>query len=170
MAGFEVATYGRFWVATEVAMNAKTETYLKTGLGMAAPYIARIDELLTISTTMLGATDDWETFVSEYVNTEGVRVFENAWLWKKQVCMEGNLTGAVSADFTPLIRNVSYLKITSAHYDFKTAKAESRISAQFYFGTATVSSLGGNLKASGQNCDTLRDILITYVCPQIVAG
>lgn len=109
-------------------------------------------------------------FVTDFINDEGRREYENLWFFTDSLTMEAKnfLTGD-DFDAAPLRRNLSYWSIKKQHYDFAEATDKSRLSLYFRSEYAG-GGITFDLKASGENCDYLRDIFFRYVSPNLKAS
>jgi len=76
-----------------------------------------------------------------------------------------NIAGEDNFDITPLHKNIVYIKIKDEDYDFKKAKLTSRCHVSFRIGPAQIA---GELKASRENCDYLKQILLQHIIPNLI--
>ena len=105
-----------------------------------------------------------DIFVSEYVDNNGERQYENLWLFNDSFACEAKLF--LTVDDFDAVRNtdkIVHWTIKKIDYDFKKASAKSRMTLNFKL----VSTIGGEMKASQENCDALRDIFRKYILPNI---
>jgi hypothetical protein len=99
-------------------------------------------------------------FLTDYIQSDGTRIFENLWFFSKNFAMEAKqFLGNDDFDITSLHKRVDYWDIQKRDYDFKKATDKSRLNMSFGIDTGR----GGSLKASKENCDYLRDIFLKYV-------
>lgn len=66
-------------------------------------------------------------------------------------------------DITPIKNRILYWRIEKQDYDFKKATEKSRLYLEFTLDTG----ISGEFKASKENCDYLRDIILKYVLPNL---
>lgn len=100
-----------------------------------------------------------DIFISEYLKEDGSREFESLWLFSDKYYMEAkNFTKTEEYDAALINNNIIKWDIKKEKYDFVKAHKDSRLNV----GVITEST-SCNLKASGENCDQLRDIFIKYV-------
>ncbi len=96
-------------------------------------------------------------FISEYINADDQRVYENLWLFSDGRVMEAK-NFIVEDDFDSLpTANFVYWNIKKENYDFKKANNESRMYLD-YSGSDLMSL--SEFKASKGNCDYLRDAFL----------
>lgn len=106
-------------------------------------------------------------FVTEFVNEEGRREYENLWFFTDSLVMEAKqFLTADEYDMMALQGNVSRWVIKKQSYDFEQASAASRLSLEFTLGGG-LGLAGADLKASEANCDHLMDIFRRFVMPNL---
>jgi len=135
-------------------MDKNAIEYL-TSLDMGDVLITRVNEVSEFYTLVLG--QEFESiFVSEYVDKNSERVYENLWFFYPDlICEAKSFKSKDDFDVVPLNKFV-YLRILKTEFDGKEATENSRMSVEFY----TLSGrLEGQLKASKQNCNELMKIL-----------
>jgi len=103
-------------------------------------------------------------FVTDYIAEEGLREYENLWFFSQDYCMEAKrFTAEDDFDITPIQNRIRYYRVRKQDYDFKEAGDESRL--HLFFGVPP--DVTGDLKASRENCDYLRDIILKYIAPNL---
>ncbi len=110
--------------------------------------------------------DDIEDiFVTEYIALNGKREYENLWFFSDRYIMDAKGFAAGNDDFViaPIKGRVAHFRIKKRDYDFKAATDKSRLHLMFQPNTESIA----NLKASKENCDALRDIILKYVKPNM---
>ncbi|MEA3338617.1 MAG: hypothetical protein U9R15_01495 [Chloroflexota bacterium] len=102
-----------------------------------------------------------DIFVTEYIDSDGKREYENMWFFSDRYIMDAKGFAAGSDEFviTQIRGKVAHFRIKKQDYDFKAATERSRLHLMVHFNTAAVA----NLTASKENCDALRDIILKYV-------
>ena len=106
-----------------------------------------------------------DIFVTDYINGDGSRKYENLWFFSEKCGMEATqFTIKDSFDIVPVLKRVWHWRIEKQDYDFKKATEKSRLYLSFDIGSY---AFGGELKASKENCDHLRDIILKYVVPNL---
>jgi hypothetical protein len=102
-------------------------------------------------------------FITDYIK-KGEREYDCLWFFSEKYCMEAKqFILKDDFDITPLHKHVYYWRIQKQDYDFKEATEASRLHLVFHLDTG----ITGELKASGENCDYLRDITLEYVAPNL---
>jgi hypothetical protein len=107
-----------------------------------------------------------DIFVTDYIDSEGGREYENLWFFSDKYIMEAKEFAAGKDDFdiTPIKDRVKYCKIQKKDYDFKEAIEKSRLRLEFTFGFFGARC---DFKAAKENCDALRDIILKHVKPNM---
>lgn len=103
-------------------------------------------------------------FVTDYIKEDGTREYENLWFFSAKYCMEAKLfLTKDDFDITPIHDRIIHWTSQKQDYDFKKATEKSRLSVEFVLDT----KIAGHPKASRENCDYLRDIVLKYVVPNL---
>lgn len=106
-----------------------------------------------------------EIFVTEYVDKENKRQFENVWIFTDKLCCEAKrFLKEDDFDATTLKNQVKYWSLKKEKYNFQQGTSDSRLTVYFNL----VSGIRGELKASGENCDYLKRIFVEYILPNVV--
>lgn len=103
-----------------------------------------------------------DIFVEEYIKDDGSREIENVDFFSENYQFSAN--NFLTKDNYNLVRlknKVILIKIHKQNYDLNKATEKSRINIH----VTLEGMLGGDLKASKENCDYLKDIFIKYVKP-----
>ena len=101
------------------------------------------------------------TFVTEYFTEEGEREYGSLWFFSESYGMEAlDFIRKDHFDIMHMGQRVQYVEVTKENYDFVEATKESRLRVQF---TLKGGQFYGDLKASGNNCDYLAEILKEHV-------
>lgn len=110
-----------------------------------------------------------DIFVSEYVNEEGQREYENLWILSPNYVGEAhNFLDKDDFDLTRIARNVNILRVRKEEYDFTAATHKSRLRLEFLFRIqGQLGAVKGAMKASGRNCDYLKAIVLKYIVPNL---
>lgn len=104
-------------------------------------------------------------FVTNYMEEDGERMYENLWFFSENYCMEAKqFIAKDDFDITPIRSRIYYWTIRKQDYDFKKATEKSRLYLKFKLSTR----IEGEFKASKENCDYLREIFLKYVVPNLV--
>lgn len=137
-------------------MKPEFNQYLES-IGITDVLQRRIDALMEGVVLAFGRPIE-NIFVTEYLDAEGARRYENLWCLSATDLMEAkNFVTEDDFDILPLYRNVFYVRIRKEQYDFKAATDKSRLHVHFRGGDI---AFGGELKASQRNCDVLRDTVL----------
>ena len=106
-----------------------------------------------------------DVFVTDYLNKDGTRVYENLWFFSETYCMEAKqFITKDDFDITPIKVRMRYVRIQKEDYDFKKATEKSKVN--LYFGLET--GVTGDLKASNENCDYLKDTFLKHFTPNLM--
>lgn len=107
-------------------------------------------------------------FVTDFINDEGRREYENLWFFSDSLVMEAKrFLTAEEFDMVPFRNSVARWEIKKQDYDFERATDESRFSLEFSIGEVGIATLGAEFRASKENCDFLKDIFLKYVVPNV---
>ena len=105
-----------------------------------------------------------DIFITDFINKDNQREFENLWLISKEALLEAkSFQNKDDFDFTFLTENIYYWRIEKQDYNFIKATTLSRLFIKIDF----YQQILGELKASGNNCDHLKEIFIKYFIPNI---
>lgn len=103
-------------------------------------------------------------FVTDYIKEDAERVYENLWFFSLKNWMEAKLfLTKDDFDITPMRNRVHYWSIEKQNYDFKKATEKSRLRLKVQLDTG----VEGNFKASKENCDYLKDVILKHVVPNL---
>ncbi|MEL4305650.1 hypothetical protein [Methanococcoides sp. LMO-2] len=101
-----------------------------------------------------------DIFINEYLTEDGERVYENLFLFSDTFIMEAkNIMKEDDFDMTPLKNRITYWQIRKVEYDFIESNEKSRMYLQVLFDK----KIEGAFKASKENCDALKNIIMTYI-------
>lgn len=104
-----------------------------------------------------------DIFITDYINGEGVRNYENLWFFSQHFFTEAhNFASKYDIDIAPVDR-IYRLQLSFDNYNFDKATPSSRATSVVKF----QEGLQGNFKASGSNCDFFKYILTKYLKPLI---
>ena len=112
----------------------------------------------------IGKDEITSIFITDNMNEDGSREYENLWFFSEKYCMEAKqFITKDDFDIAPIKKRIYYCNIRKQNYDFKKATEKSRIYLIFRFDTG----MGGEFKAAKENCDYLRKIIHKYVVPNL---
>ncbi len=144
-------------------MKPQFSEYLAS-IGIKDLFYQKVEEDYVFYSDLLDE-DILDIFVTEYVDGEGRREYENLWLFTATCVMEAKqFLMEDKFDLMPIKNRVLRWEIAKRDYDFKEAVAKSRMRLQVFLDNNFVC----DLKASQENCDFLRDILLKYFKPNLV--
>lgn len=123
---------------------------------------ARIRELQEQLSRLFPGDTVEDILLTDYVNDDGVRQFENLWFFTARSIHEARLFQEQDdIDWLPRPVSAQYSHFESQNYDFDAATDASRLKAYVAIGT----TFNVTMKASGRNCDYMLQVLRTYVLP-----
>ena len=133
--------------------------YLKD-IGMAEPLIERVSAIYDFYTKVL-EVDIEHILVTDTISEDNTRSFDSVWFFTAMHCLEAHrFVHEDSFDFSLTPRFV-YWRAEKTSYDFEKATTESRMKL-----TISSETITGELRASGKNCDYLRDVLLKWILPR----
>lgn len=140
-------------------MKEEFRTYLQE-IGMGTPFQESVSQLISLYSQLTEESVD-KIFVSEYVDQDGTRHYENLILLTKNLVFETeHFLTEPKMWAARYHNNVSNLEMTFTDYDFRSATSTSRLSCTFRWDPGDFML---PLKASGGNCDQLKELAKTLV-------
>ncbi len=128
-------------------------------IGMTDSLIHRVEELYNLYSRITDKLPD-DIFVSEYIDKEGARHYENLWFFSGRYWMEAkNFLTKIDFDQANFEDYIRYWEVTASDYDFSRANDKSRLSVI----VQTDIDLEAEFKASKENCDFLKTILLKRI-------
>ena len=104
-------------------------------------------------------------FVTDYVNEDGSREYENLWFFSPSYCMEATrFIHGDDFDLTVLHDQVIRWVIVMKEYDVGKATSKARLNLKVDICDRSIS---GELKASNENCDYLMKTLKEHITPNL---
>ena len=104
-------------------------------------------------------------FVTDYLNKDEERQYENLWFFSETFCMEAKqFITKDDFDITPIKDLMRYLRIQKKDYDFKKATEKSKMHMSF----GTPAGVTCDFKASKENCDYLKQILLKHLMSNLM--
>jgi len=123
----------------------------------------RIENIYNFYLDLLSA-DIQDIFVTDYLQDDGSRNYENLWFFSRNHCMEAKqFIKDDDFDIITMGKRIITWRIKKINYDFNNATSESRLNVVFILPHLR----SGTLKASKENCDSLRDIFKKYIVPNL---
>lgn len=143
-------------------MKTEWVEYLES-IGVKGPFLKRVEEVLDFYVKVHPA-EIQDIFVTEYMDKDGNRQYESVWLFSETSMMEAKqFLKEDDFDSAAAGKQVKYWRIKKEEYDFKQASAKSRVMLEF----SLTSGISGQLKASRENCDHLKSILLKHIIPNM---
>lgn len=139
-------------------MKPKITTYLRS-IGMKKPLIERIG-LVCDRFTQLTSLDIEDLFVSEYVLEDGTRAYDDIRIFAPGMIVEADQFQSHDSFFINPVEGLQRMawEISAKKFDFKSATADSRLTARLSTGDYSVP-----FKASKENCEVLTTIIQKYL-------
>lgn len=101
-------------------------------------------------------------FVTDFFKEEGTREYENLWFFSQSLVMEAKqFITKDEFDMMLIHKRIVYWSLEKQEYDFKKATDKSRLRLVLHL----TSKLGGDFKASKNNCDFLNLIIHKHIIP-----
>ncbi len=142
-------------------MKREWTKYLKS-LGMSIVLVKRATQSFE-ALSRIWPEEIVDIFVSEYVNEDGAREFEDLYFFTACQVVQARgfaLQDTFDADAVPGLRNIL---IKRTDFDFGEATEKSRLHVRYH----TTMACHAELKASGENCITLTRILTERLLPAL---
>ena len=146
-------------------MNAALAEYL-SALGAPETLQSRVADLVDSYEVVLEEeVGAW--LVSEYVDEPDERTFESLWLFTDGFAMEAQLLGAEEDhfDFVPFQTGIRQIVVEKRSFDLQHATSASRMTVETWFEDRRY----GVMRATGENCLALMEILKTVLLPKALA-
>jgi len=105
-----------------------------------------------------------DIFVDEYIKEDGTREYQGITFFSDKYTISARQF-LTKDDFilTPIKKKVLFSEIKKQDYDFKKAAEKSKLHLRIVLDTG----IDGDFKASRENCDYLRGILLKYIIPNL---
>ncbi len=104
-------------------------------------------------------------FVTDYLNKDGTRQYENLWFFSGKYLMEAKqFITKDDFDISPRKDRIFYLQIRKQDYDFKKTTEKSKINLFIGLEPDVICIF----KASKENCDYLKEIIIKHILPNLM--
>lgn len=143
-------------------MKAEWVEYLES-IGVKGPFLKRVEEVLDFYVKVHPAAIQ-DIFVTEYMDKDGNRQYESVWLFSETSMMEAKqFLKEDDFDSAAAGKQVQYWRIKKEEYNLKQASAKSRMMLEF----SLASGIRGELKASRENCDHLKNVFLKHITPNM---
>lgn len=149
-------------------MKKEQLDYLES-IGITGPLIAKVEAAYNYYSKYLACQLD-DVFVSEYVNKDGARMYENLWFFNSKFCYEAKLFMTEDDFDTDVIHNnIATFSIQKTEFNIveNIVNDNSRMVLTFCF---RITPREGEMKASKENCKQLSRLLKKYIQPNYIAG
>lgn len=145
-------------------MREEFKKYLNT-IGITTHVLHnRIEEIYEVCSEMC-PDEIIDIIVEDYIKEDGTREYEHVnFLSEKYIIGATNFVSTDQFLIAPLKKKVDDYKITKTNYDFKRANEKSRLNL---VSTLNDGNVNWSLKASKENCDFLKDIILKYFKPNL---
>ena len=101
-----------------------------------------------------------DIFITEYIKEDESREYENLWFFSDKYFMEAKqFITKDDFDIASIEKSIIYWKIEKKDYDFKKATEKSRL----FLSAVLNNVVDGDFKASKENCDYLKEIILKYI-------
>lgn len=145
-------------------MKEAFESYLEL-IGVTKPVRDRIEVVCNWAQAVY-PLDTADMFINDYIKEDGERVLQSLVLFSEEVFLEApDFLTEDQIEFNAYHRRVFFWHLEKKDYDFETATERSRLYLTF---NCALAELYGEMRASGRNCDYLRDIFRKYIVPNIL--
>ena len=139
-------------------MKPEFETYLKK-IGFTTPFLEKAERVYSFYFDIYGEQIE-DIFVSEYVDDDGKRIFENLWFFTSYAVMEAkNFLFEDNFDAMCHSNIIVLWRIKNTNIEGNVFNSESRI----YLTFSVPEDFHADYKASGNNCKHLMHIFHKYI-------
>jgi Flp pilus assembly CpaF family ATPase len=112
-----------------------------------------------------------DVFVSEYVSDEGDRTYDSLWFLTHDFMIEAHQFVTLdNADIVPLPPRIGRIEVDRRDFELDRATERSRMTVEITLGPPAVDALTGTLRASGDNCLKLQELVEKYFLPSLLPG
>jgi len=139
-------------------MKEQFSNYLAS-IGIKDLFYRRVEEICLLLGNLLDE-EILDIFVSDYVQEDGTRIYDNLRLFTARGLIEADRFLTHDEFFFSDTRKCSPIawELKTRDYDFQQATVKSRMSLRVAF----TSDIRCEFKASQENCDFLRSLLVKY--------
>ena len=144
-------------------MKSEFRSYLEQ-VGLRRPLLERCEAIVDFYRTFAGLEPE-TLFVSEHVQSDGNRQYESLWLVGGDVLLAEakRFPSEDNFDLSNIKGRVTRWEVAKTDYDLCQTHATSRLSVEYEIGFAG----SGSLRASGDNCAALAEVLKRYIIPNL---
>jgi len=145
-------------------MKPEFSDYLEKTVGLTGLYLERAENAINFYQNPF-PEDIKDIFVSEYIDKEGARQYENLWIFTSNMVGEAKrFITEEDFDATPIKNRIVYWRLKKIAFDGKKATNDSRMTINISMDT----DVRGELKASKENCMKLQGIFDKYLVPNAI--
>jgi hypothetical protein len=145
-------------------MKTEFSEYFKS-IGITEPVLTRIETIMEYSSQVCPNDEVMDVFVSEYVEQDGTRKYEDLRLFcKKRHFVASDFINKDEFYVTDPLAKIIGIKFEAKDFDFKKATDKSRLRIRRFYSYESLSEF----KASMQNCDHLMRIYEKYILPYLM--
>lgn len=143
-------------------MRPEWISYLQS-IGFRQPLMERAEAVVMFWDNVIETSPSF-LFVSEYWDGEN-RVYESICLCNEDAFVEAIASSNTDEfDYVPLHNRIARWEIRAKNFDWVSPNLGSRLNLEIWFGESTM----WNLRASGDNCMRLAELLKTYIVPHTI--
>lgn len=140
-------------------MREEWISYLQS-IGFQQPLMERAEAVLMFWTNVVEINPSF-LFVSEYRDGEN-RVYESICLCNEDAIAEAPVFSTTDRfDYVPLHNRITRWQVRTKNFDWVSPHIGSRLDLEVWFGEPSM----WNLRASGNNCMRLAEVLKSYIVP-----
>lgn len=145
-------------------MTKEQLQYLEN-IGITGELTAKVEAVFNFYTKYIGCQLD-DIFVSEFLNKDGSRVFENLWFFNKNYCFEAKQFMTTDDFDADLIKN-TIDSFTIKKTDFDIISNVTNDNSRMFLEFSLKFPITGEMKASKENCKQLSMIFKKYIQPNL---
>lgn len=146
-------------------MSFEYEAYLDR-MGLSSETIRSSCAVIIGHANRLCKEEIREIFIADYYEEDGSRAYGNLWLMSEQYMCEARdfrKVGKYDIDVARIKDAVIYFRVRGESFDFGVTTKESRLMVE----CGTESGVSFQLKACGENCSRLAEVIENYIKPNI---
>lgn len=142
----------------------KLNEYLKEFNLLDTPLQERINEIINYM-VKISPEEIKDVFISEYITSEGQKVYENLWGITESFVLEAkNFRAEIDIDLTKYTNKLNYMQLKTESYDFENVNQNSRMTLYLHI----THGFSASFKATGLNCRKLDYLIKSYFKSNIV--
>jgi hypothetical protein len=139
-------------------MDEKFYIYMRV-IGLTDSLIKRVEQIFAFYSEIIKIKID-DIFITDYIDKEGARHYENLWFFSKDVWMEAkNFVTTDNFDMAILKGPLKYWRVEKTDYDFLKVTEKSRLLIE----SSINEDIESSFKAARENCDFLKQVFLTRI-------